>query len=69
MVERRKSLSRCQRRVDCGPSADTGRALDRLITEGRVSRPSRRGLPEPLRLDNGDPYALTRALSWVRGEH
>ena len=41
--------------------------LDRLIAAGRVSRPTRRGLPEPLALE-GDPYALSRALREIRGE-
>jgi prevent-host-death family protein len=54
--------------AELGPAPSTGRALDRLIAEGRVSRPLRRGLPRPLRLE-GDPYALSRALDEVRGEH
>jgi len=53
--------------AEFGPPATTGAALDRLIADGRVARPTRRGLPEPLRLD-GDPYALSRALNEVRGE-
>lgn len=53
--------------AELGPAAGTGAALDRLIAEGRVSRPVRRGLPEPLQL-NGDPHALSRALDQVRGE-
>jgi prevent-host-death family protein len=53
--------------AELGPPPATGAALDRLIAEGRVTRPLRRGLPEPLRLD-GDPYALSRALDEVRGE-
>ena|SRR5437763_500199 len=53
--------------AELGPAPTTGPALDRLIAEGRASRPARRGLPEPLRLD-GDPYALSRALNEVRGE-
>jgi hypothetical protein len=40
--------------------------LDRLIAEGRVSRPARATLPEPLALD-GDPRSLSRALAEVRG--
>ena len=44
-----------------------GAELDRLIAEGRVSPPTRRGLPPPLRLD-GDPSALRRALDEIRGE-
>jgi hypothetical protein len=50
-----------------GPVPTTGAALDRLIAAGRVSRPARRGVPEPLQL-NGDPHALSRALDEVRGE-
>lgn len=49
------------------PPAAAGAQLDRLIAEGRVARPLRRGLPAPLRLD-GDPYALSRALDEIRGE-
>jgi prevent-host-death family protein len=52
--------------AELGP-ARTGAALDRLIAEGRVSRPARRGLPGPLQL-NGDSHALSRALDEVRGE-
>jgi hypothetical protein len=66
MAGLRRSLSRYLRRVERGQSAVSGTTLDQLIAEGRVSRPSRRGLPKPLRLD-GDPYALSRALSEVRG--
>jgi prevent-host-death family protein len=54
--------------AELGPPATSGAALDRLIAEGRVARPLRRGIPEPLRLD-GDPYALSRALDEIRGEH
>jgi hypothetical protein len=43
-----------------------GVGLDRLIAEGRVARPVRRGLPEPIRLE-GDPRALSRALDEIRG--
>jgi prevent-host-death family protein len=53
--------------AELGPPASSGAALDRLIAEGRVSRPIRRGLPEPLQL-SGDPRALSRALDEVRGE-
>ncbi len=79
----RQNLSRYLRRVDngerllitdrnrpiaeLGPPSSSGAALDRLIAEGRVSRPMRRGLPPPLRLD-GDPKALSRALDEIRGE-
>ncbi len=53
--------------AELGPPPSTGRALDRLIAEGRVTRPIRRGLPAPLQL-GGDPYALSRALGETRGE-
>jgi prevent-host-death family protein len=83
VAELRQNLSRYLRRVqrgerlvvtdrnkpvaELGPPPTSGAALDRLIAEGRVSRPLRRGLPEPLEL-TGDPYALSRALDEVRGE-
>ncbi len=53
--------------AELGPAPSTGSELDRLIAEGRVSRPARRGLPGPLDLD-GDLRALSRALDEVRGE-
>jgi prevent-host-death family protein len=53
--------------AELGPPPATGDALDRLIADGRVSRPLRRGLPEPLKLD-GDPHALSRALEDLRGD-
>jgi prevent-host-death family protein len=53
--------------AELGPAPTTGAALDRLIAEGRVSRPTRRGLPEPLELA-GDPHALSRALDDIRGD-
>ncbi len=53
--------------AELGPPATSGAELDRLIAEGRVSRPLRRGLPRPLKLD-GDPYSLSRALDEIRGE-
>jgi prevent-host-death family protein len=53
--------------AELGPPPTTGEALDRLIADGRVSRPTRRGLPAPLKL-GGDPYALSRALDEIRGE-
>jgi antitoxin (DNA-binding transcriptional repressor) of toxin-antitoxin stability system len=53
--------------AELGPPPTSGSDLDRLVAEGRVSRPTRRGLPEPLQLD-GDPYALSRALDEIRGE-
>ncbi|MGI8728688.1 MAG: type II toxin-antitoxin system Phd/YefM family antitoxin [Solirubrobacteraceae bacterium] len=53
--------------AELGPPATSGASLDRLIADGRVSRPTRSGLPKPLSLD-GDPHALSRALDEVRGE-
>jgi prevent-host-death family protein len=83
IAELRQNLSRYLRRVEqgerllvtdhnrpvaeLGPPPSTGRALDRLIAEGRVSAPARRRLPGPLRMD-GDPSALSRALDEIRGE-
>ena len=83
IAELRQNLSQYLRRVEqgerllvtdrnrpvaeLGPPPSTGAALDRLIAEGRVSRPARRGLPRPLHLD-GDPYALSRALDEIRGD-
>jgi prevent-host-death family protein len=84
IAELRQNLSRYLRRVEngerllvtdrnrpvaeLGPPPSTGESLDRLIAEGRVSRPTSRGLPGPLQMD-GDPYALSRALDEIRGEH
>jgi prevent-host-death family protein len=83
VAELRQNLSRFLRRVErgerlivtdrnrpvaeLGPPPSTGTALDRLIVEGRIARPRRRGLPEPLELA-GDPHALSRALDEIRGE-
>lgn len=53
--------------AELGPPPSTGAGLDRLIAEGRVLRPTRRGLPPPLQMD-GDPRALSRALDEIRGE-
>lgn len=53
--------------AELGPPATSRADLDRLIDEGRVARPLRHGLPEPLELE-GDPYALSRALDGIRGE-
>jgi prevent-host-death family protein len=53
--------------AELGPPPATGEALDRLIAEGRVSRPTRRRLPKPIDL-GGDPHALSRALDEIRGE-
>ena len=83
VAELRQNLSRYLRRVEAGerlvvtdrnkpvaelgPPATASSGLDRLLAEGRVSRPRRKGLPQPLELD-GDVDALSRALSEVRGE-
>lgn len=83
IAELRQNLSRYLRRVEkgerllvtdrnrpvaeLGPAPSTGRGLDRLIAEGRIARPKRRGLPPALKMD-GDPYALSRALDEIRGE-
>jgi prevent-host-death family protein len=53
--------------AELGPPSSSGEALDRLIAEGRVSRPARRSLPEPLQL-TGDPHALSRALDEIRSD-
>lgn len=53
--------------AELGPPPTTGSDLDRLIAEGRVSRPARRQLPGPCSI-GGDPYALSRALDEIRGE-
>lgn len=53
--------------AELGPPSTSGADLDRLIAEGRVTRPTRRGLPEPLALE-GDPRTLSRALAEIRGE-
>ena len=53
--------------AELGPPPATGDALDRLIAEGRVTRPRRQVLPEPLD-GPGDPYALSRALEELRQE-
>jgi prevent-host-death family protein len=53
--------------AELGPAPATGPDPDRLIAAGRVSRPVRSSLPEPLDL-RGDPRALSRALEAVRGD-
>jgi prevent-host-death family protein len=53
--------------AELGPPPIVGAALDRLIAEGRIVRPIRRGLPAPLSMD-ADPHALSRALDEIRGE-
>lgn len=83
IAELRQNLSRYLRRVESGerllvtdrnrlvaeldPPPSTGEALDRLIAAGRVSRPGRRGLPAPMRMD-GEPRSLSRAIDEIRGE-
>jgi prevent-host-death family protein len=83
VAELRQNLSKYLRRVargerlivtdrnrpvaELGPPATVGAELDRLLADGLVSRPRRRGFPKPLRLD-GDPHALSRALDEIRGE-
>lgn len=83
VAELRQNLSQYLRRVEdgerlvvtdrnrpvaeLGPPATTGAALDRLIAEGRVTRPVRASLPRPLRLA-GDQRALTHALDEIRGD-
>lgn len=82
VAELRQNLSRYLRRVEqgerllvtdrnrpvaeLGPPPSTGEALDRLIVEGRVARPVRRGLPAPLPMA-GNPTALSIALDEIRG--
>jgi prevent-host-death family protein len=65
--ERLVVTDRNQPVAELGPAPSTGEALDRLIVEGRVARPRRRRIPEPLRLE-GDPYSLSRALDETRGD-
>ncbi len=83
IAELRQNLTRYLRRVaagerlvvtdrnrpvaELGPPPATGAALDRLIAEGRASRPRRHGLPPPLEV-GGDLYALSDALDDVRGD-
>jgi hypothetical protein len=55
--------------ADDKTEATPQRTLKQLAAEGRVSLPTRRGLPEPLKIDSTDPYVLSRALDEVRGEH
>lgn len=53
--------------AELGPPSMTGSAIDLLIAEGRVSRPTRIGMPPPLRLI-AEPHALTNALDESRGD-
>ena len=50
--------------AELGPPPGKGDALDRPIAQGRLSRPLRRGLPEPLELDV-DARALSTALDEI----
>lgn len=83
VAELRQNLSRYLRRVEqgerllvtdrnrvvaeLGPPPSTGPALDRLVAEGRLIGPVRRGLPGPLAME-GDVRALSRAIDEIRGE-
>jgi prevent-host-death family protein len=83
VAELRQNLSRYLRRVERGerlvvtdrnrPVAELGppptpaSELDRLVAEGRLARPLRRTLPEPIELE-GDRYALSRSLDAIRGD-
>lgn len=83
IAELRQNLSRYLKRVEqgerllvtdhnrpvaeLGPPPSTGAALDRLIADGRVARPTRHRLPEGLRNET-DPHALSRALDETRGD-
>jgi prevent-host-death family protein len=53
--------------AELGPPPTLDSGLDRLLAEGRISRPTRLAPPPPLRLE-GDPHALSRGLDAVRGE-
>lgn len=53
--------------AELGPAPTSGPELDRLVAAGRISPPTRRGLPEPLDL-TGDSGALSRALDEIRGD-
>lgn len=82
VAELRQNLSVYLRRVSQGerlvvtdrnrPVAELGPApsradLDRLIADGKVSAPSRRGLPDPIEM-TGDVDVLSRALEEVRSD-
>jgi antitoxin (DNA-binding transcriptional repressor) of toxin-antitoxin stability system len=62
--ERLGVTSRNRAVAELRPRPGRSRELDRLIAEGLVSRPTRRGLPRPLRLE-GDPYVFSRALDAI----
>jgi prevent-host-death family protein len=53
--------------AELGPAPSTGPDLDRLIAEGRVTAPTRSGLPKPLEL-KGNAQALSQALDDIRGD-
>jgi prevent-host-death family protein len=53
--------------AELGPAPATGPDLDRLIAAGRVSRPLRSTLPEPLGPASGR-RPLSRALDEARGD-
>jgi prevent-host-death family protein len=80
VAELRQNLTRYLRRVAQGerlivtdrnrPLAELGPppvALDRLIADGRASRPTRRELPAPSQVDD-DPRAVSRALDGIPGD-
>jgi prevent-host-death family protein len=84
VAELRQNLSKHLRRVEkgerlivtsrnrpvaqLGPLPERQSPLDRLIAEGRVIPPTRRGLLDPLPNETGDPHALSRALQELRDE-
>ena len=53
--------------AELGPPPAVGVALDRLIAAGRVARPLRTRLPEPIPM-GAQPDALSRALDDTRGD-
>jgi prevent-host-death family protein len=53
--------------AELGPPMKTESRLERLIAEGQVRPPKRRGFPKPLKMGK-DPHALSRALDEVRGD-
>lgn len=83
VAELRQNLSAYLRRVAAGerftvtdhnrpvaelaPTPTPESALDRLIAEGRVQPPARRGFVAPLRA-LARPYALSQALDEIRGD-
>ena len=64
--ERLVAIDRNRPVAELGPlPATIGPTLERLISEGRVTRPIRRSLPRPLNLP-GDLRAISRALDEAR---